>query len=108
MDARIESIERLGVRGGDGLRQHRKDRSRARRLWLALAARPKMGCEGIEGGVLLSPIRARACVGDNELPVSKLSPFVQRPPPIRTLPIEERMAATYLAGPRRHPGHDHS
>jgi hypothetical protein len=32
-------------------------------------------------------------------------------PPIRTPmvhPSEERMAATYLAGPRRHPGHDHS
>jgi hypothetical protein len=32
-------------------------------------------------------------------------------PPIRgptTPPSEERMAATYLAGPRRHPDHDHS
>ena len=32
-------------------------------------------------------------------------------PPIRgptTHPSEERMAATYLAGPRRHPDHDHS
>ena len=32
-------------------------------------------------------------------------------PPIRgptTPPREERMAATYLAGPRRHPDHDHS
>jgi hypothetical protein len=32
-------------------------------------------------------------------------------PPIRrptTHPNEERMAATYLAGPRRHPDHDHS
>jgi TubC N-terminal docking domain len=32
-------------------------------------------------------------------------------PPIRgptALPSEERMAATYLAGPRRHPDHDHS
>ena len=46
-------------------------------------------------------LHVRARIGDNESSVSKLSPFVQRPPPIRTLPNEERMAATCLAGARR-------
>jgi hypothetical protein len=66
--------------------------------------------ESIESGVLLCTY-TRARVGDNESPVSKLSHFVQRAPPIRgptAHPREERMAATYLAGPRRHPDQDPS
>ena len=102
METRIERIERVGLSRAGGARKHRKDRSRAWRYWLGPAARPKRGAKASKGGVLLCTY-ARARVGDNESSVSKLSPFVQRPPPIRMLPSEERMAATYLAGPRRHP-----